>query len=185
MTGEQVETLEQFFTELPVLVDQATRHLHRSNLNLWGHLSRRLYDSLNVFNIPETLTTNIRMFLEELHSIHTRILNIIIFEYDFVLNANDSCSFLSAKPIYTGLGRPELRVSAVEINRVYDMYMSWKDVALHLGVSVRTLGRLQNKFNITVSGRAGSQSTYTTISDKQLCSVLREVLQMLPDVGET
>ena len=88
MTGEQVETLEQFFTELPVLVDQATRHLHRSNLNLWGHLSRRLYDSLNVFNIPETLTTNIRMFLEELHSIHTRILNIIIFEYDFVLNAN-------------------------------------------------------------------------------------------------
>ena len=70
MAGEQVETLEQFFTELPVLVDQATRHLHSSNLNLLEHLSRRLDDSLNVLNIflskceelnmSETLTTNIR-----------------------------------------------------------------------------------------------------------------------------
>ena len=51
MAGEQVETLEQFFTELPVLVDQATRHLHSSNLNLLEHLSRRLDDSLNVLNI--------------------------------------------------------------------------------------------------------------------------------------
>ena len=31
--GEHLEILEQFFAELPVLVDQATRHL-RSNPNL-------------------------------------------------------------------------------------------------------------------------------------------------------
>ena len=48
IAGEQVETLEQFFTELPVLVDQATRHLHISYLNLLEHLFRRLDDSLNV-----------------------------------------------------------------------------------------------------------------------------------------
>ena len=84
MAGEQVETLEQFFTELPVLVDQATHHLHSSNLNLLEHLSRSFDDSLNVLNIflsrceelniPETLPTNIRKLLEELHSIHKRIL---------------------------------------------------------------------------------------------------------------
>ena len=45
MAGEQV------FTELPLLVDQATRHLHSSNLNLLEYLSRRLDDSLNVLNI--------------------------------------------------------------------------------------------------------------------------------------
>ena len=114
MAGEQVEPLEQFFTELPVLVDQATRHLHSSNLNLWEHLSRRLDDSLNVLNIflsrceglniPETLTTNIRRILGELHSIHTRILNIIINEHSFVLNSNHPYFLPSAEPTYTGLG---------------------------------------------------------------------------------
>ena len=36
MAGEQVETLEQFFTELPALVDLATRHLHSRNLISWN-----------------------------------------------------------------------------------------------------------------------------------------------------
>ena len=90
MAGEQVEVSEQFFTEIAVLLDQATPHLNSSNLNLLEHLSRRLGDSLNVLNIlrsrceelniPETLTTKIRRFLEELHFIHTRIFDIIILE---------------------------------------------------------------------------------------------------------
>ena len=130
-------------------MDQATRHLRSSNLNLLEYLSRRLDDSLNVlniffsrceeFNIPETLTTIIRRLLQELHSIHTRISN--------NLNLNHPCFLPSAEPTYTGLGWPRLRVSAVEINRLYDVYSSWKDVALHLGVSVRTLERSRNEFN--------------------------------------
>ena len=110
---------------------------------------RRLGNSLNVLNLflsrceelnlLETLTTNIRRLLEELHTVHTRILNIIITEHEFVLNLNHPCSLLSAELIYTGLGRPQLRVSVVETNRLYDVYMSWKDAALHLGVSVRTI----------------------------------------------
>ena len=134
MAGEQVETLEQFFTELPVLVGQATRHLYSSNLNLLEHLSRRLDDSLNVLNIffsrceelniPVTFTTNIRKLLEELHSIHRRIVNININEHGFVLNSNHPCFLPSAEPTYSGLGRPRLRVSSVEINRLYDVYRS-------------------------------------------------------------
>ena len=106
----------EIFPESPVLVDQATRHLQNSNPNLLEHLSRRLDDCLNVvnvflsryeeLNIPETLTTNIRRFVEELCSIHTHILNVIINKHDFVLNSNHPCFFLSAKPIYTELGRP-------------------------------------------------------------------------------
>ena len=34
-------------------------------------------------NIPKTLTKNIKKLLEVLHSVHTRILNIIITEHDF------------------------------------------------------------------------------------------------------
>ena len=176
-------------------MDQATRHLHSSNLNVLEHLSRRLDDSLNVLNtflskcgelnIRETFTTNVRCLLEELYSIHTRNLNIIIIEHDFVLNSNHPCSLPSAEPICTLLGWPRLRVSAVEINRLYNVYRSRKDVAFHLGVSVRTLERKRNKFTITVSDRTGSRSTYATISDEQLCSVVREVLEILPVPSKT
>ena len=48
MAGEQIET---YFTELLVLVDQATHHLPSCNLNHLEHLSIRLDDSLNVLNI--------------------------------------------------------------------------------------------------------------------------------------
>ena len=102
-----------------------------------------------------------------------------------MLNSNHPCFLPSPEPTYTGLRRPRLRVSAVEINQLFDVYRSWKDVALHLGVSVRTLERRRNEFNITVSDRTGSRSTYTTTSDEQLCSVVREVLEILPDAGET
>ena len=47
------------------------------------------------------------------------------------------------------------------------------------------LERRRNEFDITVSDRTESGSTYTTISDEQLCSVVREILEVLPDVGET
>ena len=50
MAGEQVETWEKFFTELPVLVDQRTRHLHSSNLSHLEHLFICLDDSRNVLN---------------------------------------------------------------------------------------------------------------------------------------
>ena len=65
LSGEQVETWEKFFTELPLLLDQPISHLHSSNLNHLERLFIRLDDSpnvLNIFpgrwgqpNIPETL----------------------------------------------------------------------------------------------------------------------------------
>lgn len=51
MAGEQVETWEKYFPELPVLADHTTRDLHGYNVNHLEHLSIRLDDSLNVFNI--------------------------------------------------------------------------------------------------------------------------------------
>ena len=59
-----------------------------------------------------------------------------------------------------------------------------KDVVLHLGVSIRTLERRRNEFNITVSDRIGSRNTYKIISDEQLCSVRGKILEILPDASE-
>ena len=174
-------------------MDQAIRHLHSSNLNLLDHSSRRhddLFNLLNIFlsrcegiNVPETLTRNISRLLEELHSVHMRILIIIVTEHDFVVNSNQPCSLPSAEPIYTGLGQPRLGVSVVQTNRLCGVCRSCKGVALHMGVSVRTLERRRTEFNIAVSDRTGSRSSHTTISDEQLCSLVREVLEILPDAS--
>ena len=80
-------------------------------------------------------------------------------EHDFVLNSNHP---------YSGLGGHDLKVSAVEINPLDDVYRSWKAVAFHLRDLLRTFGRIRNEFNITVSDRTESRSTYTTISDEQI-----------------
>ena len=91
-------------------------------------------------NIPETLTT--------FHFIHTKILNIIVTEHDFVLNSNHPCLLPLAEPICKGLGWPGLQISAVEINQIFDVYRSWKDVSLDLGDSEKMLERIRNVFNI-------------------------------------
>ena len=91
----------------------------------------------------------------------------------------------SAEAIYAGLGWPRPRVSTGEINQLYYVYMSWKDVALHLRVSARALERRRNEFKITVSDRTGNRSTYTIISDEELYTVVMEVLETLPDAGNT
>ena len=54
---------------------------------------------------------------------------------------------LLPQPTYTGLGRPRLRVSAAEINRLFDVYRSWKDVAHNMGGSLRTLEK--GEINLT------------------------------------
>ena len=61
----------------------------------------------------------------------------------------------------------------------------YSDVVLYLGVSVRTLEKKWSEFNITAFERTENRSTYTTILDEQLCFVVREVFEILPDVGDT
>ena len=60
--------------------------------------------------------------------------------------SNHLYSLSSDEPIYTGLGRPGLGVSAFETNGLDGVYRSWKDVALHWGVSVKTL---EDEMNLT------------------------------------
>ena len=86
-------------------------------------------------------------------------------------------SLTLAEPIYAELGWSRPGVSTGKIDQLYYVYMSWKDVALHLGVSVKPLEKRRNEF--------GNCSKYTTISDEELCAVAMEVLENLPDAGET
>ena len=188
--------LQQFFEDLPRLVEQAHRHVHSSNLNMLEYFSRKLEDSLNVMNIfvsrcedinaSADLILNVRRTLGQVQLLYSRICDVISTDNDYVLSLTSSNDTnIQTEHPYTGLGRPRLNLEQCEIERLYDIYRSWNQVASHLRVSVRTLQRRRIELGLTVSGRTGSRKTYTEISTDNLCDVVREVLQTLPDAGES
>ena len=103
---------------------------------------------------------------KKLHSIFTLINNIISIENDYVTSGSHIFTTSSVDPTYTGLGRPHLNVATDEITQLYGIYRSWKDVALYLGISVRSLEQRQNEFNLTVSSRMVKHDTHTNINDE-------------------
>ena len=103
---------------------------------------------------------------KKLHSIFTRINNIISTENDYVTSGSHIFTTSSVDPIYTGLGRPHLNVATDEITQLYGIYRSWKDVASYLGISVRSLEQRRNEFNLTVSSRMVKHDTHTNINDE-------------------
>ena len=84
MADDQDATLVQFFKELPIIVEQATRNIHSSNMNLLEYFQRKHKNFLNVayiflcrcedlVTIPNNSAINIRRLKEELHSIYSSV----------------------------------------------------------------------------------------------------------------
>ena len=83
------------------------------------------------------------------------------------------------------LGRPRCNIEKEELHRLCDIYHSWGKVASTLGVSERTLRRRRVEFGMTISDPSGPRKTYTEISSNDLNTVVKEILDILPDAGQT
>ena len=71
------------------------------------------------------------------------------------------------------------------MERLFGIYRSWKEVASLIGVSTKTLQRRRIEMGLSVSDTVGPRRTYTDISDEELQRIIRDVLQVLPNTGET
>ena len=79
---------------------------------------------------------------------------------------------------HTGVpGRPRLLVDHDQIVCLRDMGFNWSEIARLLGISRMTLYRRRMELGIT-------GSCYTDISYHELCSVITEIREQMPDVGE-
>ena len=58
-------------------------------------------------------------------------------------------------------------------------------VACETGVSYRTILQRQHELGFPIANRVGPRNTFCNITDDELCNVVREVLQNMPDAGET
>ena len=83
------------------------------------------------------------------------------------------------------LWRPRCNTEKEELNRLFDIYHSCTNVASTLGVSERTLRRRTAEFGMTISDPSGPRKAYTEISSNDLNTVVKEILDILPDAGET
>ena len=83
------------------------------------------------------------------------------------------------------LERPRCDIEKEKLHRLFNIYHSWKKVASTFGFSERTLKRRRAKFGMTISDPSWPQKKYTEISSNDFNTVVKEMLDILPDAGET
>ena len=191
MKMDLVQTVEEYFNSLPGLVVQTRRHLFSNDVNILENFSRGLEDSLNIVNTLQTrfeqsqvsvgLLLNIRRLIRELHRLFSSIEGTLLdFSHE---DDNIGRCFVSETTGHNG--RPKVEVSKEIIERLFAIHRSWQTVASILGISVRTLRRRRTEFQIPVSNPIGPRKTYSEINEEDLLSNVREIINTLPDAGES
>ena len=82
-------------------------------------------------------------------------------------------------------GRPRRNVSKEDIEREFRIFRNWKLVARQLRISSKTLRRRRVEYGMELSPSTGPRVVYSEISHDELCNVIRSILNILPDAGET
>jgi len=187
--------VEFVLQELPAIFNQAERHFHSENLNILEHIRRRLDDSyvaIHALLQHSMEQENCDEVIVLLRVIHDRVLAILErynellncnLEGDNPLELNTGLRFTTEQ--YSEQGRPRLNVAAEVLNDLHSIHCVWSVVAKQTGVSYRTILRRRQEYGLPISSGVGPRSTYSDISEEQLCNVLREILQLMPDAGET
>lgn len=84
-------------------------------------------------------------------------------------------------------GRQRLGIDhdEVSLNDLHNIHYAWSAVAGETGVSYRTILQRRHEFGLPIANRVGPRNTYSDIADDDLCSLLGECLQNMPDAGKT
>lgn len=85
----------------------------------------------------------------------------------------------------TGPGRPRFHIPEEVIRGLHDVRGVWIEVAKEARVSYKTILRRRHQYSMAVSNTTGPRITYSDISDARLCEIIGEVLQVMPNAGET
>lgn len=100
---------------------------------------------------------------------------------DYASESGFSCPTEDA----TRSGRPRFDVPEEVIRRLNDIHGSWQEVAREASVSYRTILRRRHQYSMPVNDTSGPRVTYSDITNSQLCDAISEVLQIMPNAGET
>lgn len=185
--------LEEFFNELPRLVDQARRNVFSNDLNQLEYFQRKVQDALNVLNVivsrcedinaPHSFTQEMSALMDGLVPLNERLRDAIEVDEEYVMTLNEPVPRSTLEDVDNVFGRPRIAVEKAEMERLFGIYRSWKEVASLMGVSTKTLQRRRIEVGLIMSNRVGPRRTYTDIADEELQRTIRDVLRILPNAG--
>ena len=183
--------IEAFLRNIPSQIAEARRQLFCNNINVIEFIQRRLEDNLFVVNIlhqraleridDRQIQTDLGILVSELQSLCSSYDALWIRNEDLVNPLSITC--LLEDVVQRGRRRYSLPQNA--LTSLHTIHRRWSQVAAEIGVSYRTLLRRRHEYSLPVSNTSGPRNTFTEISRIDLCNVVREVLQLLPNAGET
>ena len=180
--------LENFLRNIPSQLDEARRNLHSDNTNVLEFIQGRLEDSIHVLNVLVWRSSCLqigecenllRCLFSELQQMYARYddlssQSVVHSEHHF------SC------PRETSIrGRPRYSISNDVISGLHRIHRSWQQVSADIAVSYRTLLRRRHENGMVVNNTRGPRSSYSGVSSDQLCQHISQILQILPNAGET
>jgi hypothetical protein len=180
--------IEDFLRNIPNQITEARRQLFCDNINVVEFIQRRLEDSLYVVNTRAIeridggqIQTDLGILVSELQSLCN--------SYDALWIRNENLvnplSFTCPLERVAERGRRRYSLPQNALTNLHEIHRSWSQVAVEIGVSYRTILRRRHDYRLPVSNTSGPRNTFTEISHTELCNVVREVLQILPNAGET
>ncbi len=183
--------IEAFLRNIPNQIAEARRQSFCDNINVVEFIQRRLEDSLYVVNIllqraieridDGQIQTDLGILVSELQSLCN--------SYDALWIRNENLvnplSFTCPLESFAERGRRRYSLPQNALTNLHEIHRSWSQVAVEVGVSYRTILRRRHEYRLPVSNTSGPRNTFTEISHTDLCNVVREVLQILPNAGET
>ena len=104
------------------------------------------------------------------------------FRYAWMLQNENSDRFTSTQhtnvsSIRGNIGRPRFEIARDQLEYLLDLKFACSDIARLLGVSLRTIRRRMEEFNITVRDR------YSGITDSELDEEVTEIKRSYPNAG--
>ncbi len=190
MADEPANNINAFFGNIPSLISEAHRQIFCDNINVIEFMQRRIESSLQVLNIlyDRCQSELYDRRLEENIGILVSKLQELLNDYKQQWVENDNSSHFSC-PVEDGQegrrGRQRYIVPERSLTGLFQIHGNWEQVANDLGISYRTLLRRRHEYGLTVNVTRGPRATYTDISQSDLCDIVRVVLGILPNAGET
>lgn len=104
--------------------------------------------------------------------------NVILRHFDSqILQGSNNC--IVPPTLRSGTaGRPRYDLTADQINHCLDLGYNWQGISLMFGIDRRTLFRHRQRLSIP-------SNDYTQLSDENLTSTIRQILENTPNAGET
>ena len=162
-------------------------------LEFWN---RRLQDFLHVLRVfirrcecatetPESLCVYLRELFVEIGNLHNLVESNIFADESYLPEMTAHSVRCPEEHNEGACGRPRKLLEKEEIANLFEMHNSWHTVAQLLGISEKTLRRRRHEYGMSIASSVGPRSTFTKISDEDLCTVISDALRILPNAGES